>query len=147
MSHGLPWTRTELDLLKKMLSEGYAVKKIASVLGRSTPSVYSQAREQNVKVARPAIWDTRSSELFELREEGLSFEDIGSRMGLSENSVRCAYYRLRPRRKSMRRNAGVLTLRNILENHLSPEIVATVLSELRSAGVEITQVSVQHDKQ
>lgn len=137
MYHGIRWTHTEIDLLKKMFSEGYSIRKIASVLGRSASSVNAKARDENIIVRKLAEWDIRAPELIQLREDGLSFAEIGDQMGCSENSVRCAYYRYR---KHTKRNTGALVLKRILLEHcMSSEDVDQVLSELQSAGVYLVK--------
>lgn len=88
-----PWTNDEIALLGKVAST-QTVRHVADLLERSRPSVKWKIAELGIKFrkygeAHPEckLPTAKLEELFELKKQGLTYQEIGDRLGVSAPTV------------------------------------------------------------
>lgn len=89
MANGKAWTTDELHELRMLAEEGLGLDEVAERLGRTTESVRAQAYRKGIDMERATRPWTCSdiTSLVDMFWRGVTYADIGRRLGRSRYSV------------------------------------------------------------
>lgn len=94
------WTKSEIETLTKMRSEGATLAEIATALKRPITTVTAKARDCGLSKKKGTAWTKEDDILLkELRDCGYKFDFIASIFNKSKDSCSMRYYRLTGRVK------------------------------------------------
>ena len=137
MGKCIAWTEDEEKTLRAKAGK-IPPKRIASSMGRTLSSVLSRAQALGITLRTKTVsWQGENLlRLAELRQEGMSWEDIGKEFNLPGSTCKQAFYRNMDLLKEAKREKLLASIRLELEEVLRVRELKKVMEILEKADFD-----------